>query len=76
MSNQRDVTQAALRILAERDDKHFALVQKHIDKLEQQMKDLLLAQAEMEAYDWDRLDDLTYSFDGRRKMEAIRRGGA
>ena len=30
--------------------------------------------AEREARDWAALDELTYSFDGRRKMEDIRAG--
>lgn len=45
-----------------------------VERLKQQIKDQLLAMAEMEAYDWDKLDKLTYSFDGRSKMKRIRNG--
>ena len=53
-------TEDMVALLRERDEQHFALVDEHVKRLEDKMKALLLAQAEMEAYDWDKLDDLDY----------------
>jgi len=63
-----------LAIILERDDEHFEIVKEQIAKLESKMKAMLLQQAEYEAHDWNRLDDLTYSFDGRARMKDIRNG--
>jgi len=41
-------------------------------ELQKQANKLLIDQAEWEAHNWNELDKLTYSFDGRSKMKAIR----
>ena len=60
--------------LKDRDCKHFTIVGKHINKINDSIKVLLLGQAEMEAYSWDELDNLKYAVGERKKMKAIRNG--